>query len=314
MGWYDWDEYEYDDEYYRDDEILGDHEPTPDAIIISGPVRAISRRGDIGVEWWGQQWVATFEQLGDAGRLQRGKRYARNGSVHDLEISYGQAFARVQGSRANRYRTAVTLQVFSDEEWNRALAALAGQAIYSAKLLAGEMPADIEDVFQSVGLSLFPRSHDDVTFYCSCPDWGDPCKHAAAIYYLLAEQFDADPFTLFHLRGRSRESVLATLRAHRGVAVAAVSGDGDDDDDDEAKATMPEAPPLDADLAAFWRGSGDLNLVRTAPVIPRQAPPLRQLGDPPGGVGGELRKLYTLAAHAAYRRLGGNGWDENGTG
>ena len=95
------------------------------------------------------------------------------------------------------------------------LAALAGQAIYSAKLLAGEMPADIESVFQSVDLSLFPRSLDDIYFECSCPDSGNPCKHAAAVYYLLAEQIDADPFVLFHLRGRTRDQVLAALRGHR---------------------------------------------------------------------------------------------------
>ncbi len=299
MGWFEWsddDDAIYDDDYYADDDILGDHDPTPDTLLIKGAVRAASRRGAIGVEWWGRQWVAAFERRGDRGRLQRGKRYARNGSVRDLQIDRGRAFARVSGSRFTPYRTAVTLKTFTDEEWSRALAALADQAIYSAKLLAGEMPADIEDMFQSVGLSLFPGKRGDLVFHCSCPDWGDPCKHAAAIYYLLAEQFDADPFTLFHLRGRTRGEVLARLRAYRGVAAAP--------EEPEAGETAPSAPPLDADLEAFWQPGGEINVIRSAPSIPRGYPLLNKLGNPPGDMKDELRKIYKTVAKEALDWLG----------
>jgi uncharacterized Zn finger protein len=314
MGWRDWSDYDdfehhfYPYDRHRDDPILGDHEPPPDAITISGPVQAISRRGDIGVEWWGRRWVETFEDIGDAGRLQRGKRYARNGSVEDIEIDRGRAFARVQGSRMVPYRTAITLQTFSDEEWDEAFDALAGQAIYSAKLLAGEMPADIEKMFRSLGLPLFPHDVNDLDFHCSCPDPAEPCKHAAALYYLLAEQLDADPFTLFHLRGRSREQVLARLHAHRGITAAAEPGVA------PAEAG-PRTAPLDADLEAFWLGS-ELNLVRTAPVTPKRSPMLRLLGKPPSDIEEDLQRLYVLVAKAAYWRLGGNGDgnSDNGSG
>jgi uncharacterized Zn finger protein len=284
--WYD-DDY---DEYEDDDYTLSDYRTPPEAIILGHPVRAVSTRGPIGREWWGQQWVAAMERLGITGRLERGKRYARNGSVLSLEISRGMAYAEVQGSRPSPYRTAVTLKTFNDKEWQKALAALSGQAIYAAKLLAGEMPADIEAVFQSVGLSLFPRNLKDIVFTCSCPDWGDPCKHAAAVYYLLAEQLDADPFILMHLRGRTREQVLAVLRSHRS---AAMNGD-------EVIPAVSDTPALDADLHGFWTGSA-VNVVRSAPVRPDQPPLLRRLGDPPGNTAGGLRELYTIVSDEAYR-------------
>jgi uncharacterized Zn finger protein len=149
---------------------LSDYATQPDTLVIEGPVRAVSTRGDIGREWWGREWVAAMEHLGLTARLQRGKRYARNGSVKRLEIGRGIAFAPVQGSRRNPYRTAIHLKPLTPDEWERALEALAEQAIYSAKLLAGEMPGDIEGVFQSAGLSLFPQSKEDIIFECSCPD------------------------------------------------------------------------------------------------------------------------------------------------
>jgi uncharacterized Zn finger protein len=284
---------DYDEDYEDDDYTLSDYRTPPEAIILGHPVRAISARGPIGREWWGQQWVAAMERLGITGRLERGKRYARNGSVLSLEISHGMAYAEVQGSRPSPYRTAVTLKAFNDKEWQEALAALSGQAIYAAKLLAGEMPADIEAVFQDVGLSLFPRSLKDILFTCSCPDWGDPCKHAAAVYYLLAEQLDADPFILMHLRGRTREQVLAVLRSHRSTAVSG----------DDVIPAGSDAPLLDADLSAFWTGSA-VNLVRSAPVRPDEPPLLRQLGDPPGNMASGLREMYTAVSDEAYRWLG----------
>jgi len=166
MGWY----------YYDDDDFY-EEPPEPDrqpgAISIKGPIHAVSRRGDIGVEWWGRQWVAALDRVMRDARLDRGKRYARNGSVEDLEIGYGAAFAHVSGSRGRRYHTYVRLKPLTDKEWDQALQALSEQAIYSAKLLAGEMPGDIEAIFDGLGTSLFPRNTKDIQFDCSCPDWGE---------------------------------------------------------------------------------------------------------------------------------------------
>jgi len=291
MPWYGYyddgvDEEDYDDDY---EEI----EASADALVISGPVKATSQRGEIGSTWWGQQWVAAMLRLGDA-RLDRGRRYARNGSVRDLTIQHGLALSHVQGHYARPYQTSVKLKTFAKKDWEQALDALAGQAIYAARLLAGEMPGDIEGVFQSVGLSLFPRSRKDILFDCSCPDWGDPCKHAAAVYYLVAEQLDVDPFILFHLRGYTREKVLDGLRQRRGGSEAI---------EEIGEAEPGHVPGLDADLSIFWTGS-PVNLVRAAPLIPPRPPLLAQLGAPPGGTAIELEGLYTRVSQTALAWLG----------
>src|SRR5437588_12759165 len=92
---------------------------------------------------------------------------------------------------------------------------MASQAIFAAKLLAGEMPQDIEEAFSAVQISLFPLATTDLDTDCSCPDWANPCKHIAAVYYLLAERFDEDPFLIFKLRGRTKEQIIQVLREKR---------------------------------------------------------------------------------------------------
>lgn len=271
----DYDEYDDDEE----DGYYTDYETPPEAIILNGPIYAQGQRGKFGQSWWGKQWVTAMEAQDPDQRLGRGRSYARNGNVLRLEISHGMAFAKVQGSRPWPYLTWVYLKPFTDDQWHWALKALAGQAIYAAKLLAGEMPADIEAVFNSVGLSLFPRDRRDISFECMCPDWGDPCKHAAAVYYLLAERLDDDPFILFHLRGRTREQALAALRALNPNAAAATASA--------------------LDVANFWSAG---ELPRIAPPAPTH-PLYAQYGNPPGGIAVELRALYDQVAKQAREML-----------
>jgi uncharacterized Zn finger protein len=175
-----------------------------------------------GTTWWGQRWIAALEQVlgGDAGRLSRGKTYARAGRAHDLDVKAGTVTAQVTGTRSAPYEVAIRLAQLSDEIWLRAIERMGGEAQFAAELLGGQMPARIDEVFVALGASLFPQSRADLETSCSCPDWGDPCKHVAATHYLLGEAFDADPFLLFELRGRARSSVLAGLRQARGVAAA----------------------------------------------------------------------------------------------
>ena len=90
---------------------------------------------------------------------------------------------------------------------------------YAARLLAGELPHEIEDVFAEAGAALFPERGSHLITSCTCPDWATPCKHAAAVCYLMAEAFDDDPFLLLAFRGREREALLAELRARRGGRV-----------------------------------------------------------------------------------------------
>jgi uncharacterized Zn finger protein len=182
---------------------------------VEGGLKARSTRGAIGQTWWSGRFVAVLEDIGLGNRLQRGRNYARKGQVISLDVDAGMVTAQVQGSRARPYRIRIGITAYGKAEWARLERALADNAWYAAKLLAGEMPEDIEDVFTETGLSLFPSAPGELSLDCSCPDREVPCKHIAAAFYLLAEAFDEDPFTILAWRGRDREDLLANLHAAR---------------------------------------------------------------------------------------------------
>ena len=172
-----------------------------------------------GTTWWGQRWIAALEHVlrGDAGRLERGRAYARAGRVHDLVVVKSEVVAKVTGSGPKPYEVSIALKRLGDQQWAAAIAAMAGKAQFSAELLAGQMPQEIDAAFQTARASLFPQKRAELDTFCSCPDSGDPCKHIAATHYVLGEALDRDPFLLFELRGRSKEQVLAALRAARSA-------------------------------------------------------------------------------------------------
>ena len=207
-----------------DDWVPYDHPPP---IPVEGGLRARSRRGDIGETWWSQRFVAALERAygTTASRLARGRAYARAGQVLGLDLRRGIVEAAVQGSRPQPYAVSIRVKVLSDAQWTRVEAALATRALFLARLLAGEMPIDIEEAFEAAELSLFPERRGDLRTSCSCPDTANPCKHVAAAYYLLAESFDRDPFLAFEWRGRSREQLIGNLRALRPAPEAIVTVD-----------------------------------------------------------------------------------------
>lgn len=208
---------------------------------VEGGLRTRSRRGQIGQHWWSARFIEGLESIGGGGRLSRGKRYARTGQVVELRIDAGAAVALVQGSRPRPYRVRIGLTAFGKAEWARVEQALADDAWYTAKLLAGEMPPDIEEVFAAAGLALFPAGVRDLAMDCSCPDFEVPCKHVAATLYLLAESFDDDPFAVLALRGRSRDELLANLAARRGGTAAGAD-----------RLEAPGPPPLSEVLDSFY--------------------------------------------------------------
>lgn len=177
--------------------------PPPDGVRVK----------KLGTTWWGQRWIGSLERFSREylSRLGRGRSYARGGRVHDLQIGPGKVTARVTGSEDLPYEVKISMEAFSARTWNAAIAAMAKEARFAAELLAGRMPPDIDAVFKSAKSSLFPRKSHDLETDCSCPDWASPCKHVAAVHYVLGEAFDKDPFLLFELRGRSREQVLQAL-------------------------------------------------------------------------------------------------------
>ena len=221
--------------------------------------------------WWSRRFIELLESFGVGSRLQRGRTYARAGQVFDLEIGPGWVTAKVQGSRRAAYKVRVGVHRLSEEQWDQAEEAMASQALPLASLLAGEMPADIEEVFEAGGVALFPGSSGEIGAECNCPDWANPCKHIAATYYILAEQFDDDPFQIFAWRGRGRDELLAGLRARRGGGgEGAASEDAGDGGVDPQRVT---------DSASFWHAGPDLADFEASPVA-GDAPDalLRQLG------------------------------------
>ena len=191
---------------------------------VEGGLKARSTRGAIGRSWWSGRFIAVLESIIVGGRLQRGRNYARRGQVISLDVAPGMVSALVQGSRFQPSRVRVGLTAFGKPEWARLEQALAESAWYSAKLLAGEMPEDIEEVFGQLGLALFPASSAELAMECSCPDWQVPCKHIAAVFYLLAETFDDDPFAILAWRGREREELLANLHTLRAAPSGSPAG------------------------------------------------------------------------------------------
>lgn len=236
-------------------------------------IKARSQRGQFGKNWWATRWINALERLLDKGRLSRGRRYARRGQVLSIEEKKGGILAKVQGSQRTPYRVNIKLTPLSDAQWDKAIESLAEQAIFTAQLLAGEMPPEIDSVFTAAGVSLFPDKAADLHTTCSCPDWANPCKHVAAVHFILGEQFDEDPFLLFRLRGRSQEEVMAALRAQRTEEALV-------EETDEADAE-PRTAPLPPDTAAFWQAGESLAGFSVTPKPPpTELPILKRLGQP----------------------------------
>ena len=270
-------------------------------IRVEGGIKAQSTRGAIGATWWSKRFIAVLESFALGTRLSRGRNYARAGQVLSLDVTPGTVTASVQGSRHTPYEVRISIPVLDEDAWQAVESALAEQAIFSAHLLAGVMPAEIEDVFTSAGTSLFPTDISQLTMTCSCPDVAVPCKHIAATFYLLAEAFDADPFQILHWRGRDRASLLARLSELRGGPRP------------RRKAKKAGPPPAAAGAALALTDVASPTLEQTVdrfwlPPVPLPARPatlatdvdllLRQLPPPPPSIGGAelLQRLRTLYA------------------
>ncbi|MEH2012588.1 SWIM zinc finger family protein [Nostoc sp.] len=170
-------------------------------------------------EWWSQQWLDLLDSYRFKKRLERARNYARQGNVLSIEFKGVKVLARVQGSEVEPYKVSLSLEPFSDEQWGYVIETMSQRAIFAAKLLAGEMPQNIEEVFTANGLSIFPFTLGDVQSKCSCPDKANPCKHIGALYYQLGDRFSEDPFVLFQLRGRTKEQIISDLRQLRSAKI-----------------------------------------------------------------------------------------------
>jgi len=166
-----------------------------------------------GTTWWGRLWIRALEELGDdyEFRLHRGKKYAQDGVVSHFSVSPGMIKAKVHGKKT--YEVTLALPSLTNAQWERALERIALESRFLASLLAGEMPTGLDELFRDVGASLYPRVPKELQSHCTCPDWANPCKHVAAVCYIMAEVLDRDPWILFDLRGKTQEDIMAALQS-----------------------------------------------------------------------------------------------------
>ena len=272
--------------------------PTKPKEVKDG-IKARSKRGAFASSWWAKQWISSLERLVDSGRLGRGRRYARKGQVISIDEKKGGIIAKVQGSRSTPYKVSINIASRTNSQWDEVIDVLAEQAIFTAQLLAGEMPQDIEEAFKEAGASLFPQKRGSLETDCSCPDWANPCKHVAAAHYILGERFDEDPFLIFRLRGRTQDEVMSALRERRAG----------DDDFLEAEEEEEIIPPLDESVSTFFQLGAPLDTFSVCIQNPAiKTPLLKRLGDanfiPKPGIeallGNAYQRISKKAVELAY--------------
>lgn len=279
-------------------------------------IQTRSQRGEFAKNWWARRWLEALERLMLGVRLTRGQHYARLGQIVSMEEIKGGVSARVQGSRSKPYRVNIQITPMNNRQWEKVFDILAEKAIYAAKLLAGEMPEDIENVFNQAGVSLFPTRSTDLQTSCTCPDKVTPCKHIAATHYILGDRFDEDPFLLFRMRGRSQEQILEALRQRRGAEAEIESMNGESNGWD----SEPEQPRFPETLANFWNAGHELNDVHVHIHMPNTPQPLlKRLGEPEVAsqltLQGQLEESYNAISQftnlIAYADIAnGNGTEE----
>jgi len=213
-----------------------------------GGIKAQSKRGAFGESWWAKRWIEVLSEFNLGARLTRGRSYARSGQVLAVEIGVGAISAKVQGSRSKPYSVTIRVKTLSPAEWSTVATVFSHEAGHVAALLAGQMQQALENVFKKAKVSLFPSRYEDLMTECSCPDWSNPCKHIAAVYFLVAEEFDRDPFLLFKLRGMTRAGLIEMLQDVQVEDDAPQAGVHAQ----EAGSASSELVPLPVDCGAFW--------------------------------------------------------------
>lgn len=179
--------------------------PTADGIATR------KTRGAMAATWWSKRFTEVLESYGLGARMQRGRRYARSGQVLSIDVTAGLLVAQIQGSRRTPYVASIRSAAVPEHCWTQLEQALRSRVGFAARLLAGEVPAELEGACADAGIDLFPERWSDLQASCNCPDWENPCKHLAAVLYVFADQLDDDPWLLLTWRGRTRDELLAHL-------------------------------------------------------------------------------------------------------
>ena len=252
--------------------------------------------------WWGRRWLEILERSCDGETFRRFKAYARRARVIVLDIQEGVLTAKIKEEAKKPCFTRLRMNPLNEADWAKVTAGMAGQAKFAAKLLAGEMPEGIEEVFSRENLLFFPRSPDDLAPYCSCSDSSALCRHMASIYFLTAGRLDEDPFLIFQFRGRPKDRLLRDLGQKRPAAY-------------EGPISKPAGETASPFLSVqdqpdrFWEPGMPWDVLEAALRIQKENGPVFQKpGDPPAALGGSalaslIAKIYARASQAASETL-----------
>lgn len=192
---------------------------------VAGGIEVRTKRGAIGRSWWSKELISAMEGVADKGRLSRGRTYARSGQVLSLRVEPGAVVGDVQGSQLRPFTASVRVRTLAVDAIDELIGQVRSSPGMLARLAGGVLPEEL-------GPLLLPRNAGELDFDCTCPDSGWPCKHAAAVAYLLAEYVDEKPLTVLTLRG-----------VDLGVLVGGMDDEPEDTDDYYGDDTeLPELP------------------------------------------------------------------------
>jgi len=249
--------------------------------------------------WWSKKWISLLDSFGWSNRLERGRKYAKRGQVMNFTIEKGIIKAKVQGSVSTPYSVKIEMKKFNNKEWKNIINEMGKQAVFIAKLLNSEMPEDIEKAFEAAGVSLFSKKKNDMKMYCSCPDFAVPCKHIAAVHYILAEEFDKNPFMIFKLRGMDENEMMNELRKIRGYEEEIVSKEKEPENNEEILTQL--------DINKFWIKNNDFEKIPLSIELPVVSMPvLKRLGNPQflycENLFEEMDKIYKIISENAIKQ------------
>lgn len=242
--------------------------------------------------WWTAAWSAVLEEAGPSGTrsIQRGQALFRRGAVEDLTLDAGEITGRVRENRGELARVVIAWPLPSADAWDDVVDRLAGEVRFSAALLDGSLPDGLDATMAGLGLRIVPR-FEDLALRCSCRERNPVCRHVAAVHAAAGALIGRDPFSLFRLRGKSRDELLSEVRSLRGES-----------DGELAIGGLDLSRGLDA-------AQGDLDAIPLHPqLVEDPAALFRHLGPPPGVEDEEpIARLIERAAAAAWRLAAGDG-------
>jgi len=250
---------------------------------LKNGMRLRRKEGLDGLPWPASAWLARIDNRVDAVLRAEALDYARAGQTASLTVTPGLVEAVVQGRAARPYRVTVEVAQLSAQEWERIVSTMAAEAIWSAKLLSGELPIGVEALFRALGRTLVPERDDEMRATCTCQQFTDlggaPCKHIMTAWTMVMERIEIDPLLSFTLRGLDGQRLLERLQEARAIATRGVS---------KAHSTPPVAesaaalPPVERCLQDFWKPGRAL--AELGELLPEERVPhalLRRLGPSP---------------------------------